>query len=183
MAVLEFDTARLALRVPTLGDFEDSASMWSEPEVVRYIGGRSFTAEESWARLLRHVGHWRLAGYGFWIVRERGSGKFVGEVGFGDFHRNIEPRLGDAPEIGWVLSPESHGQGYGTEAALAAIAWMEEKHRPLRTVCIIQPENAASLRVARKCGYEEYARTTYKDSAVILLERNRKHSNTATDII
>jgi len=162
------------MRIPTLGDFEDSAGMWGDPEVVRYISGRPFSSEESWARLLRHVGHWQLVGYGFWTVHLRHSDEFVGEVGFANFRRNIEPALGDTPEIGWALSRAARGKGYGKEAAQAAIAWMEASYGPARTVCIIQPENAASLRVAEKCGYAEYARTTYKDSPVILLERRMK---------
>ena len=36
---------------------------------------------------------------------------------------------------------------------------------------MIAPENAASLRVAQKCGYVAYARTTYKGAPTVLLER------------
>jgi RimJ/RimL family protein N-acetyltransferase len=42
-----------------------------------------------------------------------------------------------------------------------------------KTVCIIDPENVASLNVAQKCGYREFAQTTYHDHATILLERRR----------
>ena len=38
-------------------------------------------------------------------------------------------------------------------------------------VCIIDPDNTPSLRVAERCGFHEYARTTYKGEAIILLER------------
>ena len=31
-----------------------------------------------------------------------------------------------------------------------------------RTACIIEPENIASIRVAEKCGYREFARAFYK---------------------
>jgi RimJ/RimL family protein N-acetyltransferase len=39
--------------------------------------------------------------------------------------------------------------------------------------CIIHPDNAASLRVARKLGFGEIARSTYHDSPVVVLERLR----------
>ena len=39
------------------------------------------TREEAWARLLRYAGHWALLGYGFWLVEDRTTGSFVGEVG------------------------------------------------------------------------------------------------------
>jgi RimJ/RimL family protein N-acetyltransferase len=167
----EADTERLTLRVPGLADFEDSAAMWGDPDVVRHITGRAFTREESWARLLRYLGHWQLLGFGFWVVREREGGRFVGEVGIGNFRRDIQPPLDGGFEIGWALAPSAQGKGYATEAALASLRWIEDRHAPLRTVCVINPENTASVGVARKCGYAEYARTTYKESPVILLER------------
>jgi RimJ/RimL family protein N-acetyltransferase len=167
----ELDTERLSLRVPTLNDFEDSAAMWSDQAIVRHIGGRPFTREESWLRLLRHVGHWQLFGFGFWVVRERTGGRFVGEVGLGDFRRETIPSFHGDPEMGWVLARRAHGQGYATEAAETALEWMRLQHRTPRAVCMIEPENAASARVAAKCGFREFARTTYKDSAVVLLER------------
>ena len=168
----ELDTERLSLRLPTLSDFEDSAAMWGDPAIVRHIGGRPFTREESWLRLLRHVGHWQLFGFGFWVVRERKAGGFVGEVGLGDFRRETIPTFHGNPEIGWVLVQSAHGKGYATEAAQAALEWMRLQHRTPRVVCMIEPENAASARVAAKCGFREFARTTYKNKGALLLEKS-----------
>jgi hypothetical protein len=36
---------------------------------------------------------------------------------------------------------------------------------------MIAPENAASLWVAKKCGFFEFARATYKGGPAVLLER------------
>jgi RimJ/RimL family protein N-acetyltransferase len=167
----EVDTKRLTLRLPTLKDFDESATMWSDQAIIRHVGGRPFTREESWLRLLRHVGHWQLFDFGFWVVREKTGGGFVGEVGLGDFRREMTPGFRGDPEMGWVLARNAHGKGYATEAASAALAWMSLRHNPARTVCMIEPENTASLRVAEKCGFKEFARTTYKNSAVVLFER------------
>jgi RimJ/RimL family protein N-acetyltransferase len=175
----ELDTNRLSLRLPTLRDFEDSAAMLKDEAVIRHIGGKPFTREEAWMRVLRHVGHWQLLDFGFWVVREKRGGGFVGHVGLGDFRREMTPTFGGDPEIGWVLAGSAHGKGYATEAAQAAIEWMCLRHRPARMVCMIEPENAASLRVAAKCGFHEFARTTYKNSAVVVLERGFGHASTA----
>jgi len=145
--------------------------MWDTAEVTRHIGGRPSTAEESWARLLRYAGHWSLMGFGYWVVREKATGRFVGEVGFADFRRDLRPSFAGAPECGWVLSPPAHGRGFATEAVLAAIAWGQAHLRPQRSVCLIAPGNLTSLSVAAKCGFREYARTTYKGEPAILLER------------
>ena len=56
------ETPRLALRAHRRDDFAACAAMWADPEVVRHIGGRTFSAEESWSRLLRYGGLWTLLG-------------------------------------------------------------------------------------------------------------------------
>lgn len=165
-------TPRLRMRGPRLGDFAASAAMWGDPAVVRHIGGRPFTGEEVWARLMRYGGHWALLGYGLWVVEDRADGRFVGEVGFADFHRELEPGFGATPEAGWVLATWSHGRGYGREAVQAALTWADA-HLGDRTVCMIDPGNAASLAVAARCGFTETARTTYKGEPAILFERQR----------
>ena len=85
--------------------------MWADPTVVRHIGGKPSSLEESWSRLLRYGGLWSLLGYGYWLVEERGSGAFVGEVGFADFRRELEPGFAGAPEAGWVLTAAARGRG------------------------------------------------------------------------
>ena len=170
-AVPVLETARLRLRGQRVEDLEECAAMWGDPEVTRHIGGRPFTREEVWSRLLRDVGHWALLGFGYWIIEDKAAGRFVGQAGFADFHREIEPSLGGAPEIGWALARWAHGQGFATEAVRAIVAWGEARFGARRTVCVIDPENAASIRVAHKCGYREFARGRYKGATTILFER------------
>jgi RimJ/RimL family protein N-acetyltransferase len=165
------ETERLKLRGHRKEDFRDCAAMWSLPAVVRYIGGKPFSAEEVWARLLRYVGHWQWMGFGFWAIEEKATGGFAGELGFAEFKREMEPAIQGVPEIGWVLAPHAHGQGYATEAVRAVVAWGDRHFGSARTVCLIHPENLQSIRVAKKCGYQEFQRTTYKGQATIIFER------------
>jgi RimJ/RimL family protein N-acetyltransferase len=171
VSIPTFETERLTLRGHRAQDLDDALALWSDPRVTRYIGGRPFGREEVWARLLRYVGHWTIAGYGFWQIRERATGRFVGEAGLADFQRELAISLAGAPEAGWVLAPWSHGRGYATEAMTAVLAWADAAAHLGRTVCLIDPDNVASLRVAAKCGYRELARTEYKGSATLVLER------------
>jgi RimJ/RimL family protein N-acetyltransferase len=164
------ETERLVLRGYRLGDFPHVAAAWADPEVVKYIG-RPFTEEESWARFLRNIALWPMLGYGYWAATEKSTGRWIGDVGFADFKREIEPSLKGVPEIGWVLARAAHGRGYATEAAQAALRWLEHALGPRRTVCIINDGNVASVRVAEKCGYREFARTPYKGSTVLMFER------------
>ncbi|HEV3049654.1 MAG TPA: GNAT family N-acetyltransferase [Longimicrobium sp.] len=166
------DTERLTLRAHTPADFDECAEMWGDPRVTEFIGGRPSTAEEAWTRVLRYAGMWALLGFGYWVVRERDTGRFVGEVGFADFRREVTPPL-DAPEAGWVLAPWAHGRGYATEAVRAALAWGDAHLAAPRTVCMIAPENAASIRVAQKLGFHEFARTRFKGDDTLLFQRPR----------
>jgi len=168
------ETERLKLRGHRMEDFRDCAEMWAHPDVVRYIGGRPFSGEEVWARLLRYVGHWQWMEFGFWAIEEKATGGFAGELGFAEFKREMEPAILGVPEIGWVLAPRAHGRGYATEAVRAVVAWGDERFGSTRTVCLIHPENLRSVRVAEKCGYKEFQRTTYKGQETILFERFRQ---------
>jgi RimJ/RimL family protein N-acetyltransferase len=47
-------------------------------------------------------------GFGYWVAEEKETGKFVGEIGFADYKRNLEPSLKGVPEIGWVLAGHAH---------------------------------------------------------------------------
>jgi len=165
------ETERLKLRGHRLDDFVASAAMWADPIVTRYIRGRPLTEEESWTRLLRYVGHWALLGFGYWVVEEKATGNFIGEVGFADYKRNLEPWLKDTPEIGWVLASQVRGKGYATEAVRAAIVWSDAHFGSSRTACIIDPENLPSIRLAEKCGYRECQRTKYKGQPTLVFVR------------
>jgi len=163
------ESERLLLRGHRADDLAASFAMWSDLDVVRHVGGRPSSEEESWRRLLQFAGLWATLGYGYWLVDEKGSGRSAREVGFGDFRRVLDPPLGAVPEAGWVLSPWCHGSGYATEAVRAVLAWSDSRFS--RTVCLIAPDNAPSIRVAEKSGYREFARSTYKDAPAILYER------------
>jgi RimJ/RimL family protein N-acetyltransferase len=167
----EIVTDRLRLRAHVLQDFAATAALWADPMVTRFIGGRPFSAEEAWARLLRYAGHWSYMGFGYWAVEERASGSFVGEVGFAENKRDLQPSIHNIPELGWVLIPRAHGRGYATEAARAALDWGSTHLSAASTVCLIHPENVASIRVAGKCGFSEYSHTTYKNEPTILFTR------------
>jgi len=164
-------TDRLSLRGHLLADFEPCADLWGNPEVVRLISGMPFTPEQTWSRLLRYIGHWKALGFGYWVVETLEDQRFVGEVGFADYRRETKPHLGNRPEAGWVLSPGSHGQGFATEAARAIHDWSDRNLGVTETVCIFDPANAASRRIAEKLGYEREQSAHYAGSVVEVYRR------------
>lgn len=166
------ESPRLRLRGHRPEDLDDCAALWGDPEITRHIGGRPLTREEVWARLLRYAGSWFWLGYGYWVVEETCTGQFVGEVGYANLRREIQPSLGDLPELGWVLAAPFHGKGYATEAVRAAISWGDQRIGFGKSICIIDPDNSRSIRVAEKCAFKELHRAAYQGEAVIVFTRN-----------
>jgi len=165
------ETERLILSAHTLADFEPLAAMWADPEITRQIGVTPSDRQASWMRLLRYRGLWPVLGYGYWAVREKGSGAFVGDLGFADFHRALEPPIDGVPEAGWAFVRSAQGKGYATEALKAALAWLDGTGRHPRSVCIISPSNLASIRVAEKAGYRQEGMVRMGDGELLLMAR------------
>jgi len=168
------ETERLILRGHSLDDFNDSASMWADPEVVKHISGVPSSIEASWTRLLKYAGHWALLGFGYWMIEEKRNRHFIGEVGFADFKRNVTPAFDGAPETGWVLKPDKQGQGFATEAVAGSLEWADTVRGFDRTVCMVNPDHKASLRVAQKVGYAHPLTASYNEKPVLILSRSRR---------
>ena len=165
------ETERLILRAHTVADFDRYAEMWMEPDVVRFIGGVPFSREDSWSRFLRHAGVWHHMGFGFFAIEEKETGQFVGEAGFHDLHRAMQPSVEGTLEAGWGLMSSGQGWGYATEAMTAAIAWGAGAFPERRMTCIIDPDNLPSLRVAGRLGFVEVVRTSYHEKPIVMFER------------
>lgn len=170
-AAPDIETARLRLRAHRIDDLEDALGMWGDAAVTRYIGGKPSTEQQTWSRLLNYTGHWTLMGFGYWAVESKETGRFIGEIGFANFHRDIAPEMKHAPELGWALTSSAHGRGYGTEAVRAATAWGDEHLPEARTVCLIDVDNVSSIRVAEKCGYHAFRRTEFNGRPTLFFER------------
>jgi RimJ/RimL family protein N-acetyltransferase len=165
------ETPRLRLRAHRYDDLPHCVAMWADPNVTRFIGGRASTERQTWTRLLSYLGHWALMGFGYWVIEEKASADFIGEVGFADFKRDVAPPMKGKPELGFALAVPFHGKGYATEAVRAALTWADAHLAYPATVCMINPQNLASLGVAQKCGYEVFERGLYNEQPVLFLSR------------
>jgi RimJ/RimL family protein N-acetyltransferase len=158
MNVPVVETERLVLRAHTLDDFPAFAAMRADPVVMKYMGkGDLLDEEESWLRFQSMAGHWQLKGFGTWAIQERESGTVIGSLGYADKMRPPSHPASGAPEMGWSLAASAHGKGLATEALRAALVWGRSHFGPARVVCVISDDNAASIRVAEKHGFKQFA--------------------------
>jgi len=144
--------------------------MLADPFVVRHLGGHTFRREDAWRRMVSASGFWDLLGYGYWAV-EQLDGRWVGQVGFADFKRDLRPSIEGLPEMGWILARQAHGRGYASEAVAAALAWADANLSYTMFTAIIDRDNKASIRVAEKAGFGSTEQALYEGRPILLLRR------------
>ncbi len=165
------ETQRLILRPYARADLEAWHELLTDADLFRFVAIRPQSREETWNRLLRYIGHWALLQYGSFAIIGKEDGRFLGEVGLFESHRDLGPNFDGHIEVGWILNQSAQGQGFAAEAALAALAWMDRTHAPAQTVCIVGSANKPSLTLADKLGYRPFGSCTYKDIEHVMLRR------------
>ena len=144
------DTARLALRKLTLDDAELMLAVWNDPSFVRYVGDRGIRTIDD-ARAAMQSGALELYdtyGYGPYRMALKDTDNPVGICGL--FRRDGL----EIPDLGYATLPEYCGKGYAFEAATAVIDHARNGLSIARLIAIISPENAASIGLIRKLGFE-----------------------------
>jgi RimJ/RimL family protein N-acetyltransferase len=172
--MVTLETERLLLRMFRETDLDAYAAMSADPEVMRYLGaGQPLTRADAWRQMAMLVGHWQLRGYGVWAVEERASGALVGRIGL--FNPDGWPGL----ECIWTLARAAWGKGYATEGARRALAYAFTELGLPRVISLIQPGNAASVRVAERIGERLEGRVTLFGSEALVYGISREHPRTA----
>lgn len=145
------ETHRLILRQVHDDDLDAYAVMHAYPEVMRYSPERHPLSREETAALLTWIQTTYVTeGYGLWAVVEKARQHVIGYCGF--THYTLEGR--DEVELGYRFAPTFWGQGFATEAAEACLHLARRQMRLPRVISLIEPENTASVRVAKKLGFQ-----------------------------
>lgn len=147
MKILETD--RLLLRRLELGDLDDLHQLYSDPVGRRYFPEGTLTLAETREELEWFLhGHPRHPELGLWATILKENGRFIGRCGLLPW--TIDGV--DEVEVAYALSREFWGRGLATEAARGIVAYAWQQLGLTRLVCLIDPENSASIHVAGKIG-------------------------------
>ena len=165
------ETDRLRLRAWRKNDREAYFRILQEPAVFRHFGPEPMGMEECWRRVMAAAGGWQLNGFGGWAVERKSDAKLVGMLAVFTAWRGLDPEFGDEPEMGWIMDPETQGQGLGSEAGLAALEWLEANVEPTPAWAIISPDNDPSLKLADRLGFERVTDVLYNDDPTVVLRR------------
>jgi len=143
------ETKRLLLRRQFLSDLDDLWALYCDPEITKYIPDAPRSREEAKEELEWHMnGHPQYPELGLWATLHKETGKFIGRCGLLPWTIEGQREV----EVAYTIAREFWGQGLATEAAQGILNYGFEKLNLRRLICLIDPDNIASQRVAEKMG-------------------------------
>jgi RimJ/RimL family protein N-acetyltransferase len=147
MIILE--TKRLLLRRFVSDDLDTLFALYSDPDVIAYIPDAPRTYEETKEELEWFMnGHPKFPELGLWATIYTETGRFIGRCGLLPWTIEGQQEV----EVAFALSKEYWGQGLATEVAQALVQYGFETLGLSRLICLIEPQNQASINVATKLG-------------------------------
>jgi RimJ/RimL family protein N-acetyltransferase len=143
------ETERLVLRRQVIEDLNALWALYCDPEVTKHIPDAPKTINEAREELEWHMnGHPKIPELGLWATIHKESGRFIGRCGLLPWTIDGQEEV----EVAYTIARDFWGQGLGTEAAQAIGQFAFETLKFSRLVCIIEPDNWASVNVAKKIG-------------------------------
>jgi len=143
------ETKRLVLRHLVMEDLNELFALYSDPEIRKYFPEGVLNLDETREELEWHMnGHPKYPELGLWATIHKETGKFIGRCGLLPWE--IDGKL--EVEIAYLLDKSFWHQGLATEAAQGILQYGFEKLNLTRLICLIDPENIASQRVAERIG-------------------------------
>ena len=150
---LHLDTARLVLRPLTLGDVGAVHALVIDPAVRRWMmDGRVVPESHVRGATLRSIASFRRSGAGFFALRSRDDGAFVGYAGL------KESKLG-ARELGAAIWPRWWRQGLAAEACRAVLDDAFGRLGAARVVACADAPNLRSLALIARLGFRPLTTT------------------------
>ena len=132
-----------------MDDLDSLYALYCDPEVKQHIPDAPLTYAETKEELEWFLnGHPKHPELGLWATIHKASNRFIGRCGLLPW--TIDQR--EEVEVAYLLAKEFWGQGLGTEAAQAIADYAFSRLRLTRLICLIEPDNLASIKVARKIG-------------------------------
>lgn len=153
------ETERLKLREMTERDGEFYLDMLNDPDFKRYIADRGVRDVEGALTNMRDrvFASYDAHGFGMWLVSRRDTGAPVGMAGL------VKREFLADVDLGYALLPSGRGAGYATEVCRGIMQFAARAFGFRRLAAIVSPDNAASIRVLERLGFEYAGRVRFPD--------------------
>jgi ribosomal-protein-alanine N-acetyltransferase len=147
MIILE--TEHLLFRSLTNFDLDDLATLYADPEVMRFLGGPR-SRDEVQRVLNRYIREYQIYGHSFFATILKSEQRFIGQCGL--LHQEVEgePEV----ELGYVLARPYWQHGLAIEGIQALRDYGFEQLGFSRLISLIPPDNQASIYIAEKIGMQ-----------------------------
>jgi ribosomal-protein-alanine N-acetyltransferase len=144
-----FETKRLILRHQIPEDLDALWALYCNPNITKYIPDAPRSYQEAKEELEWFMnGHPKHPELGLWATIHKETGKFIGRCGLLPWTIEGQQEV----EVAYTLAQDYWGQGLGTEAARGILRYGFDGLNLSRLICMIDPENIASQKVAEKIG-------------------------------
>ncbi|WP_144206538.1 GNAT family N-acetyltransferase [Shewanella donghaensis] len=158
--MIELFTERLKIRSISQSDWNYFNDLHQDKEVMKFITEVSPLSEIK-AKFESRLLPWSFES-GNWltlVIEDVHTGCFVGLTGF-----HCDDNLLRRAEVGYIISPNAAGKGYGTESLKAVIDWGIHQFDIHKFIGICATKNTASAKVMLNCGFmqEGCLRQNYK---------------------
>ncbi|UII55263.1 GNAT family N-acetyltransferase [Cytobacillus spongiae] len=152
------ETDRLILKVFEEQDVDEAKTFWGDPEVMESCLGA--TPHEVLPNVLKAYATCHDSNHlSVYAVVEKVSQKVIGAAGF-----NLGESLKQV-ELIYHFSKEYWGKGYATEAVMACITTAKQNELVEKISASAAPENASSLKILEKVGFEYQGMKWFEDTA------------------
>jgi RimJ/RimL family protein N-acetyltransferase len=153
---MKLETERLELRSATPTDAPNLLSLFSSPEVLRYLPPiPRITLEQATQAIARRMKMEAELGYAPFIILTKDNDQFIGSGGV------VPVKDTSDVEIAYHFMPSAWGKGYATEAATAILAFGFERASLKEIIGLAFPDNVASWKVLEKVGMRFVGTATY----------------------
>lgn len=143
------ETDRCVIRELTLDDLDALFELYGDGEIDKYTDPLYPYEEEKEFQRAYIENMYRYFGYGLWLVFSKETGKLIGRAGLEHREYNEEIEL----ELGYIIGTKYQGQGLATEVCEAILAFAKENTGFERINALIEVENTASEKLAKKLGF------------------------------
>lgn len=157
------ETERILLRTFCIEDIERFAEICANPNVMRYIGdGKPVSRDVIAEKIPEWIELYEKQKYGLMALVMKDSDELIGFCGF--LHQTIDGS--EYIELGYRLDEAYWGKGIATEAAVAVRDYAFNVLEIPILISIINHQNDASKRVAKKIGMKLMRQTNFKNVLV-----------------
>lgn len=155
-------TERLNLRAWTLGDGPALTQLFSDPQVARFLNdGKPIDTHRAFDFVSKYIRTQEERGWCRWALELVDEPDVL--AGFCGVGCTFAPEI----ELGWVLRRDLWGQGLATEAAAGALDYCFYSVGFKEIVSAIDPENTASIAVARRLGMHQMGTLDHKGEQLL----------------